>query len=88
MGDKHIVKNGATLTPHWLSAMAASFSDQNLATMFEEIVDFHNTGVLEGNKLRSFASEIAKKTNDNSSSLRMAENAALVEMARRYYGKL
>lgn len=88
MGNNNIVKNGATLTPHWLSNMVASFSDQDLATMFEEIVDFHNTGVLKGNKLRSFAAEITKKTNDNSSSLRMAEDAALVEMARRYYVKL
>ena len=76
---------------HWLSQMVANKTDQQLATMYEEVCIFRKTGVIpkECQTLRDLAREIQAVTKaDNILELRMAEDALLYEMSRRYYNSL
>ena len=89
MEKEHIEKRGVNRKPHWLSDMTHAFSNQDLAEMYEEIIDFRNTGVLKkGERLRTFSYAIDEVTKDSSFGLRMAEDAILVEMAGRFYDAL
>ena len=89
MEKEHIEKRGVNRNPHWLSDMTHAFSNQDLAEMYEEIIDFRNTGVLKkGERLRTFSYAIDEVTKDSSFGLRMAEDAILMEMAGRFYDAL
>lgn len=75
---------------HWLSQMVANKTDQQLATMYEEVCIFRKTGVIpkECQTLRDLAREIQAVTKADNIQLRMAEDALLYEMSRRYYNSL
>ena len=75
---------------HWLSQMVAKKTDQQLVTMYEEVCIFRKTGVLpkECQTLRDFAREIQAVTKADNIQLRMAEDALLYEMSRRYYNAM
>lgn len=75
---------------HWLSQMVANKTDQQLVTMYEEVCIFRKTGVIpkECQTLRDLAREIQAVTKADNIQLRMAEDALLYEMSRRYYNSL
>ncbi len=75
---------------HWLSKLVAKKTDQQLVTMYEEVCIFRNTGVIpkECQTLRDLAREIQAATKSDNIQLRMAEDALLFEMSRRYYNSL
>lgn len=75
---------------HWLSQMIAKKTDQQLVTMYEETCIFRKTGVLpeECQALRDLAREIQAVIKADDIQLRMAEDALLYEMSRRYYNSL
>lgn len=75
---------------HWLSQLVAKKTDQQLVTMYEEVCIFRNTGVIpkECQTLRDLAREIQAATKSDNIQLRMAEDALLFEMSRRYYNSL
>lgn len=75
---------------HWLSQMVANKTDQQLITMYEEVCIFRNTGVIpkECQALRDLARDIQAVTRADNIQLRMAEDALLFEMSRRYYNSL
>lgn len=83
-----IEKKGIRQRSHWLSDMANALTDQQIATMYEEISEFRRTGILHGSLLRDFARGIQSKINSSSPELRMAEDAVLFEMGRRLYERL
>lgn len=75
---------------HWLSQMVANKTDQQLVTMYGEVCIFRKTGVIpkECQTLRDLAREIQAVTKADNIQLRMAEDALLYEMSRRYYNSL
>lgn len=83
-----IEKKGICQRSHWLSDMAKTMSDQQIATMYEEISEFRRTGILHGSMLRDFARRIQSEIKSSSPELRMAEDAVLFEMGRRLYERL
>ena len=63
---------------------------EQLVTMYEEVCIFRKTGVIpkECQTLRDLAREIQAVTKADNIQLRMAEDALLYEMSRRYYNSL
>lgn len=71
---------------NWISKIIAAKDDTVLLSVFEEITDFRNTGLLNGNLLREIESEIAETTHTNGGEMmRYVEDAVLYEISRRYY---
>ena len=87
---KTVSKRYIPLTENWLRRMAMKLTDQQVATMFEEICILRETGVLpaDAQELRQFGCEIRERIQSSSMELRMAEDALLFEMSRRFYESL
>lgn len=72
----------------WLGNRLANLREHELCSLFFEIADFHNTGVLiQNSQMRELARDFSSNvTHTNpSENMRLVEEAILYEMSRRYY---
>lgn len=69
----------------FISKQVGELSDQELTTMYADIIEFHKTGVLrQMSQVRDLARIFAVEMHMDIGSIRLVEEAVLYEMARRY----
>lgn len=69
----------------WLSVRFATETDENLMSILEDIVGFRDTGVLRSDSLIREIHTAFRKHHKCSEQVRLVEDAATFEMARRWY---
>lgn len=74
----------------WLGKRLADMGEAELAGLFEEIANFRKTGLLKGERLRSFAKEFSDNVTHSpyNENMRLVESEILYEMSRRFYNSL
>ena len=70
---------------NWLGTKMAEMSDDELCSIYEEIHDFRNTGVLSGEATMRELDRAFRRQNNCDSNLRLIEDAVLYEIGRRFY---
>ena len=67
-----------------ITALIEEKHDIYLADCVREILDWHQTGILKGGKVRGLADEVVAISNSPEYKLRMAEDLVLKEAAKRF----
>ena len=75
---------------NWLGQKMADMSEDMLASLFKEIDEFRNTGLLKGGNLRDLEKEFSNNVSHTpyGSCMKLVEYEILYEISRRYYNSL
>ena len=75
---------------NWLGQKMADMSEDMLSSLFVEISNFRDTGLLVGGNLRNLEKEFSDKVTHTpyGDCMRLVEDEALYEMSRRYHNSL
>ena len=75
---------------NWLGQKMADMSEDMLSSLFVEISNFRDTGLLVGENLRNLEKEFSDNVSHTpyGDCMRLVEDEALYEMSRRYYNSL
>lgn len=75
---------------NWLGQKMADMSEDMLSSLFVEISNFRDTGLLVGGNLRNLEKEFSDQVTHTpyGDCMRVVEDEVLYEMSRRYYNSL
>ena len=75
---------------NWLGQKMADMSEDMLSSLFKEITEFRDTGLLKGGNLRGLEKEFSDNVSHTpyGDCMRLVEDEILYEMSRRYYNSL
>lgn len=75
---------------NWLGQKMADMSEDMLSSLFVEISNFRDTGLLVGGNLRNLEKEFSDNVSHTpyGDCMRLVEDEVLYEMSRRYYNSL
>ena len=75
---------------NWLGQKMADMSEDMLSSLFVEISNFRDTGLLVGGNLRNLEKEFSDNVSHTpyGDCMRLVEDEFLYEMSRRYYNSL
>ena len=75
---------------NWIGQKLADMSEDMLSSLFVEITNFRNTGILKGGNLRNLEKEFSDNVSHTpyGDCMRLIEDEVLYEMSRRYYNSL
>lgn len=74
----------------WLGQKMADMSEEMLSSLFKEITEFRDTGLLKGGNVRGLEKEFSDNVSHTpyGNCMRLVEYQILYEMSRRYYNSL
>lgn len=75
---------------NWLGQKMADMNEDMLSSLFVEISNFRDTGLLVGGNLRNLEKEFSDNVSHTpyGDCMRLVEDEVLYEMSRRYYNSL